>query len=357
MDPDPLPANKAKNASASPGAARKSALEAAVAAEIRLTPADVLALVSEPLAEVEAEFRRNLESDVAVIRDIGRYIAESGGKRIRPGLMLLASRACGYEGRLDILYGSVFEFIHTATLVHDDVIDEADFRRGRRSVNSRWGNTLTILLGDYLYIRSLSMALTGEDLRILGLMSEITLRMIEGELLQTHATGRLDLSEEEYLDIVTRKTACLFSGCCETAALLVRRDGWREPLRTYGQAIGVAYQLVDDLLDFTSDQDVLGKPVASDLREGKLTLPVIDLLARRPELEGTVRRIVERPDDSEAAYTALLAGLEEEGCLARVHRRALGEADRARQAVGVLPPSVYRDALLSLPDLLVSRKF
>ncbi len=357
MAPDPLPASKGGPSAAGPGTARKSALQAAVEAEIQLTPADVLALVSEPLADVEREFRKNLRSDVAVIREIGRYIAESGGKRIRPGLLLLASRACGYEGRLDILYGSVFEFIHTATLVHDDVIDEADFRRGRRSVNSRWGNTLTILMGDYLYIRSLSMALTGEDLRILGLMSDITLKMIEGELLQTHATGRLDLTEAEYLEIVTRKTACLFSGCCEAAALLVRREDWRVPLRTYGLAIGVAYQLVDDLLDFTSDREVLGKPVASDLREGKLTLPVIDLLARRPDLEETVRRIVERPDDSDAAYAVLQAGLQEEGCLARAHRRALAQADRAREAAGILPPSVYRDALLSLPDLLVSRKF
>jgi len=352
-----LPVNKANGSGAGSATTRRSALDAAVEAEIRLTPADIMALVSEPLAEVEEEFRRNLDSDVAIISEIGRHIAESGGKRIRPGLLLLASRACGYSGKRDILYGAVFEFIHTATLVHDDVIDQADFRRGRRSVNSRWGNTLTILLGDYLYIRSLAMALTGEDLRVLTLMSEITLRMIEGELIETHTTGRLDLTEAEYLDMVFRKTACLFSGCAETAALLVARDEWRQPLRSYGEAIGVAYQLVDDLLDFTSESEVLGKPVASDLREGKLTLPVIDLLARRPALGSTVSRIVESPDDSDEAYARLVAGLHEEGSLSRAHSRAMVEADRAREAISVLPESVYRDALVSLPDLLVTRKF
>ncbi|MFQ5669158.1 MAG: polyprenyl synthetase family protein [Acidobacteriota bacterium] len=342
-----------------PGTAtvRPRAYEEALRTEIRLTPTDMLALVAEPLAEVEKEFQRNLDSNIRVIAEIGRYISEGGGKRIRPGLLLLACRACGYQGRQDILYGAVFEFIHTATLVHDDVIDEADSRRGRQSVNNRWGNTLTILLGDYLYIRSLSMALSGGNLRILDLMSRITLQMIEGELIQTHAAGRLDLTETEYLDLVTRKTASLFSGCCETAGLLVGRDDWRECLRIYGLAIGIAYQLVDDLLDFTSEQAILGKPVASDLREGKLTLPVIDLISRKPGIEPMVRAIVDQPDDSDAAYATLVAGLQEEGCLERAHARALQEAEKAREALRPLPPTAFRDALLSLPDLLVSRKF
>jgi octaprenyl-diphosphate synthase len=191
---------------------------------------------------------------------------------------------------------------------------------------------------------------------VLNLMSEITLRMIEGELLETHTTGRLDLTEAEYLDMVFRKTACLFSGCTETAALLVDREEWRQPLRTYGEAIGVAYQLVDDLLDFTGAPEVLGKPVASDLREGKLTLPVIDLLARRPALESTVSRIVESPDESDEAYACLVSGLHEEGSLSRARSRAMLEAERAREAVSALPESVYREALDSLPDLLVTRQ-
>ncbi len=325
-------------------------------AEIHLTPADVMALVSEPLQAVEREFQRNLESEVPVIAEVGRYIAESGGKRIRPGLLLLASRACGYSGEKDILYGAVFEFIHTATLVHDDVIDEADYRRGRRSIHSHWGNTLTILMGDYLYIRSLAMALTGEDMGMLNLISDITLKMIEGELMQTRATGRLDVTEDQYMDIVTRKTARLFSGCCEAASMLVGRPEWREPLKTYGHSIGVAYQLVDDMLDFTSEREVLGKPVASDLKEGKLTLPVIDLLSRRGDMKPVVQRIIEQQEDGDAAYAALMAGLEQEGSLRRARAAALQHAARARDAAGCLPPSVYRDALVSLPDLLVSRQ-
>jgi len=351
-----LPASNPDTRRSSVSAGRRSALQAAVQAEIELTPADVLALVSEPLQEVEKEFQRNLESEVPIVAEVGRYIAESGGKRIRPGLLLLASRACGYQGQRDILYGAVYEFIHTATLVHDDVIDEADTRRGRNSVNSRWGNTLTILMGDYLYIRSLSMALTGENLGILNLISEITLRMIEGELMQTHTTGRLDVTQEQYMDIVTRKTARLFAGCSETAAVLAEREEWRGPLATYGHSIGVAYQLVDDMLDFTSEREVLGKPVASDLKEGKLTLPVIDLLSRRDEMREVVARIIEHPDDCAAAYERLVDGLHSEGSLRRAHGLALEHAARARQAASVLPPSVYRDALMSLPDLLVTRQ-
>lgn len=351
-----MPANNAENTRLAPGSVRRSALEAAVQVEIQLTPQDVMALVAEPLQEVEKEFRRNLESEVPVIAEVGRYIAESGGKRIRPGLLLLASRACGYEGRKDILYGAVFEFIHTATLVHDDVIDEADCRRGRLSVNSRWGNTLTILMGDYLYIRSLGMALVGEDLGILNLISDITLKMIEGELMQTHAVGRLDVTEEQYLEIVTRKTARLFSGCCETAGALSGGGDWQEPLKAYGHAIGVAYQLVDDMLDFTSEREVLGKPVASDLKEGKLTLPVIDLLSRRSDMKPVVQRIIEQPEDCADAYALLVEGLHGEGSLDRALTMAREHATTARTMASMLPPSVYRDALVSLPELLVSRQ-
>jgi octaprenyl-diphosphate synthase len=350
-----LHGSEASAAATGPLMVRPVAWQAALETEGRLTPVEVLALVAEPLAEVEVEFRRNLASEVGLIAEIGRYIADSGGKRLRPALLLLASRACGYEGRKDILYGSVFEFIHTATLVHDDVIDGADTRRGRRSINARWGNNLTVLLGDYLYIRSLSMALSGEDLRVLNLMSDITLRMIEGELIQSHTTGRLDVTEAQYLDIIRRKTGYLFSGCCRTAALLVDREDWVRPLGDYGMSLGVAYQLVDDLLDFTSDASVLGKPVASDLREGRLTLPVIELLARRPSLLPVVRRIVEHPDDCDDAYGMLLQGLREEGCLESIQARAVAEAAQARRALAVLPPSIHRDALVSLAGLLVNR--
>ncbi|MFQ5718380.1 MAG: polyprenyl synthetase family protein [Acidobacteriota bacterium] len=329
--------------------------EAAVATEAHLTPSDLLALVAEPLARVEVEFQRSLDSDVGIIAEIGQYIARSGGKRLRPALVLLAARACEYDGDKDILYASVFEFIHTATLVHDDVIDGAMLRRGQQSVNSRWGNTLTVLLGDYLYIRSLKLALRGEDLRVLDLLADVTLKMIEGELMQNNTKGRVDITEAEYLDILTRKTACLFSGCCRTGALLVSRDDWLDPMNEFGLALGIAFQLVDDLLDFTSEEAVLGKPVASDLREGKLTLPVIDLLSRRPSLLPTVQCIVDSPGESDAAYARLTAGLVEEGCLDRARDRAHAEAIRAREALACLPPSIYREALVALPDLLVSR--
>ena len=174
--------------------------------------------------------------------------------------------------------------------------------------------------------------------------------------MQTHAIGRLDVTEDQYMEIVARKTARLFSGCCETASVLVGRGDWREPLRAYGHAIGVAYQLVDDMLDFTSEREVLGKPVASDLKEGKLTLPVIDLLARRSDMEPVVRRIIEQPEDCADAYALLVEGLHREGSLSRARTMAREHAATARAVASMLPPSVYRDALISLPELLVSRQ-
>ena len=245
----------------------------------------VMSLVADKLARVEEECRRNLRSEVGVIDELGRYLADGGGKRVRPILLLLSSQLCGYRGDRDVLFASVFEFIHTATLVHDDVIDEADLRRGRGSMNARWGNGLTVLLGDYLYIKSMNMALEADDLKIIKILAAITLKMIEGELIADRLRADLNLSEEEHLEIIRRKTACLFSGCSRVAALSGAGPEREEALAEYGMNLGMAFQIVDDLLDFTADVRTLGKPVASDLKEGKLTLPLIYLLERQDATE------------------------------------------------------------------------
>ena len=218
-----------------------------------------------------------------LVGEIGRYIRDGGGKRIRPALLLLPCRLCGYRGERAILLAAVVEFIHTATLLHDDIIDEATVRRGRRSVNSRWGNDITVLLGDFLYTKSMSMALSQDNLRILRLLSDVTLRMIEGELLEIERNGDLDVSADDHLDIIRRKTAALFSACLRIGGMLGEVGEERErALASYGLNLGICFQMVDDLLDFTADEKVLGKPVANDLREGKLTLPVdLHAAARR----------------------------------------------------------------------------
>src|SRR5205085_9198124 len=210
---------------------------------------------------------------------IGQYIQTSGGKRIRPAVLLMASRLVGYSGDRSILYAAVVEFIHTATLVHDDIIDDSDLRRGRLAAHSRWGNDITVLLGDYLYIKSMAMALTHDELEIIRLLCDVTLRMIEGELYQLTKNGDAGITEEEHFDIMRRKTAYLFGGCAQIGGMLSKVNPEQEQaLREYGFNLGIAFQVVDDLLDFTGDAGVVGKPLGSDLVEGKVTLALIHLL-------------------------------------------------------------------------------
>jgi octaprenyl-diphosphate synthase len=257
-----------------------------------------------------------------------------------------------------VLLATVLEFIHSATLIHDDVIDAAATRRGRPSVNSGWGNTITVLFGDYLYAKAMELALRAGSLRVMDRLAWITLRMTEGEMLQTRFAGRLDLSIDEYMDLIERKTAVLFGGCCELAGILSGVDPTTErALRQYGLHIGLAFQIVDDMLDFTGDPAILGKPTASDLREGKATLPVLDLLhsgsARGRELitaiaEGRARHA---QDDS----IELVALLHECGALERAEARARQHAELAVRELDVFPPSPARRALSGVPELLISR--
>ncbi len=315
------------------------------------------ALVGPKLARVEAEIQRNLTSRFGPIDEAGRYLAATGGKRLRPMLVLLASGMLDYEGEDDVLLGAVFEVIHTATLVHDDIIDEAVTRRGRAAVNRVFGNPFTVLLGDYLYIRSMNMALRAQKLRVIEILAEATERMIEGEMLGDRLRGRPDVTREQHMEIVERKTAWLFSGCCRVAAVLA--DAPREVedrLAAYGMSLGIAFQLIDDLLDLTADEATVGKPVASDLREGRLTLPWIDLLARGSEedREG-VLTVLREGSFEKISFRRLRSALEKHGCLEETRRLAESQAQRARDMMLTFPDSPWRDILLALPDSVLNR--
>jgi octaprenyl-diphosphate synthase len=263
----------------------------------------------------------------------------------------------GYRGDRDVLFASVFEFIHTATLVHDDVVDGATLRRGRSSLNAQWGNSLTVLLGDYLYIKSMSMALTADDLRIIKLLADITLRMIEGELIQQRRQGDIRVTAQEHLDIIRRKTACLFSGCSRVGGLLAGVGAQREEaLEGFGMNLGMAFQLVDDLLDFTSHEKVLGKPVGSDLKEGKLTLPLIYLLEEGiPTHRSMVAAVLEDRDFSRVGIDEILALVREGGTLDRTRDLARQFAERALIELRHFQDSPAKRALESLPELILSR--
>jgi octaprenyl-diphosphate synthase len=289
---------------------------------------------------------------------MGRYIQKSGGKRVRPAVLLMAARLSGYQGGdRAVLYASVVEFIHTATLVHDDIIDGADLRRGRLAVHSRWGNDITVLLGDYLYIKSMAMALTQDSLEIIRLLCDVTLRMIEGELYQLTKTGDVDITEEEHFEIIRRKTAFLFGGCAQIGGLLGGVTAEQEvALREYGFNLGIAFQLVDDLLDFTADAAALGKPVGGDLREGKVTLPVILLLrGGDPDVDRLIRDVVRDRSVAPEQWRDILRLLHENGSTELAYERALEYASKAKDCLSAFPPSQERDALLALTDYVVSR--
>jgi octaprenyl-diphosphate synthase len=318
---------------------------------------DIIQLVEEDLARVEEIFEAQFRSDVGLVGEIGRYIREGGGKRIRPALLLLACRLCGYRGERAITLASVVEFIHTATLLHDDIIDEATVRRGKRSVNSRWGNDITVLLGDFLYTKSMSMALSQDNLPILRLLSDVTLRMIEGELLEIERNGDLRMSEAQHLDIIRRKTADLFAACMSIGAILgdVSEDK-RRALTSYGLNLGICFQMVDDLLDFTADEKVLGKPVNNDLREGKLTLPVIFLLRKAGTAgERTVSHVLADRGFERVTREELLRLAREHGALEEARALASRYAEAARKDLAVFDRSPFREALSVLPDFILSR--
>jgi octaprenyl-diphosphate synthase len=298
-----------------------------------------------------------VRSDVKLVSEIGRYIQEGGGKRIRPALLLLACRLCGYRGNRAILLASVVEFIHTATLLHDDIIDEATVRRGRRSVNSRWGNDITVLLGDFLYTKSMSMALSQDNLRILRLLSDVTLRMIEGEILEIERNGDLKVNPADHIDIIRRKTADLFAGCMRIGAILGEVGPEKEEaLAAYGLDLGTCFQMVDDLLDFTAEEKTLGKPVANDLREGKLTLPMIFLLRRAgaPGID-KVSIVLEDRGFGRVSREEIVRLAREHGALDEARGLAEQYAAAARRDLLVFDRSPYREALEALPNFILAR--
>ena len=313
--------------------------------------------IRDDLEQVDREFGRHVQSQVDLIPKIGKYIQTSGGKRMRPAVLLMAARLSGYTGDRSILYAAVVEFIHTATLVHDDIIDDSDLRRGRLAVHSRWGNDITVLLGDYLYIKSMALALTHDTLDIVRLLCDVTLRMIEGELYQLTKNGDADITEDEHFDIIRRKTAYLFGGCAEIGGMLGKVGAEREAaLRDYGFNLGIAFQIVDDLLDVTGDATALGKPVGGDLREGKMTLPLIHLLQQNEGLGGgIIRDIISSKTVAPGQWEELLLALADHRSIDYAYRRATEFAERAKKPLYAFPPSPEREALLALPDFILSR--
>lgn len=318
---------------------------------------EVFELLRDDLAAIEREFGRDTVSSVRVITEIGEYLRAGGGKRIRPALLLLSSKLFGDGQRGVIPLGAVVEIIHTATLVHDDIIDEAQTRRGRAAANTQWGNSKCVLAGDWLYMQAFKIAIQQRNFRVLDVFVDLTQMMVEGELLQMEKLGRL-ISLDEHFDLIYRKTACLFSTCMRLGAILGGATSEQEDkLALYGRSTGMAFQIVDDVLDLTASEDILGKPVGSDLREGKVTMAVIHALERcTPEEREKIQTVMDERAFRSVSHPQILDILNRYGSLDAALARASQFAEDARRALGNFPDSEIKRALLWVPDFVVARE-
>jgi octaprenyl-diphosphate synthase len=318
---------------------------------------EIFDLLHDDLAALEDEFGQDTVSGVQAITEIGEYLRNGGGKRIRPALLFLSAKLFDYQGRGAVRLGAVVEIIHTATLVHDDIIDDAKTRRGRPAANTQWGNSKCVLAGDWLYMQAFKIAVQERNFRILDSLIVLTQQMVEGELLQTETLGKA-ITIEEYFDLIYRKTACLFSVCMRLGAILGgATPAEEEALATYGHDLGMAFQIVDDVLDLTASEDVLGKPVASDLREGKVTMAVIHALERcNAEERGKIETILRHCAFNGVTHAEIIEILERYGSLQAATARAMNYAESARKAICTFPDSEIKRALLWAPEFVVARE-
>jgi octaprenyl-diphosphate synthase len=314
----------------------------------------VFELCSDDMARVDRLIRDSLDSDVVLIRQIAEYIIGSGGKRLRPMLVVLAARACGYGGDQHVTLAAIIEFIHTATLLHDDVVDESDLRRGQESAHAVWGNAASVLVGDFLYSRSFQMMVTVDSMRVMEVLSDTTNKIAEGEVEQLLNMHDPEVTEESYFNVIEKKTAKLFEAACQLGAVLAGRLDLEERLARFGRELGAAFQVADDVLDYTADAGTLGKNVGDDLAEGKPTLP---LILSRNLLGAEDRAVVDQAirEGDLARIDEIVRLISESGALAASRDAALQRARSASESIETLPQSKWKDALLALAAYSVSR--
>ena len=318
----------------------------------------IYARIMPDLIRIEAELERQLKTSVPLISVVGRYIIGSGGKRLRPLLMVLAARLCGYAGDRDVALSVVFEFVHAATLLHDDVVDHAEFRRSKPAANTVWGNPAIVLIGDFLYSNSILMAVGYKNVRILEVLSEATTKMAEGEVLQLVHADNLEIDENEYLEVITRKTAVLISAACQIGAIFGGGSPEQEEaLRTYGINLGIAFQLIDDTLDYTGEAKELGKPVGNDIQEGKATLPLICALRNgRSKDKKRLREIFSADEIPADIFSEVRELVVRSDGIEYTQRQAMDCVRRAKEAIGIFPPHPTKEILLDIADYILCRR-
>ena len=317
----------------------------------------LFAPIAADMQAVDAIIRQRLHSDVVLIRQVAEYIIHSGGKRLRPALVLFAAGAMGYRGTHHHALAAVVEFIHTATLLHDDVVDESDLRRGNKTANALFGNAASVLVGDFLYTRAFQMMVSVNNMRVMDVLSDATNVIAEGEVLQLLNCHDADVEIEDYLRVIRYKTAKLFEAAARLGGILAGADEATETrLAAFGSHLGTAFQIIDDVLDYSADEAETGKHLGDDLAEGKPTLPLIHVMQHgTPEQAALVRGAIENGGRDD--FAAVLAAIQSTKALDEARRYAREEADRAIDAISALPSSIFKDALLQLSDFAVARNY
>ncbi len=313
--------------------------------------------IKSDLDRVEDNLNVFTQSQNKLISEIGDYLFQKAGKLMRPALLTLCSKLLGYKGDEHILMSTLVEAIHTASLIHDDIIDKSDVRRGRESVHARWGPNITVLLGDYLYIKSIGLSLQSSHRQIIGILTDTSARMIEGELNEYYLSGHLDIAENDYLDIINKKTASLFSASCQIGGILgSASEKEQNSLSDFGTCIGMSFQIIDDLLDFTGDEKTLGKPVLSDVSEGRITLPLIYTLQNdgNASRKRMARLLTEKPIDKKAREE-ILDIVTSNGALESTFSKAKDFSLKSKEIISRFPESVHRDTLILFSDFILSR--
>lgn len=325
-----------------------------------LSPRDIMDLIRDDLQEVERQIALESIASVSAVTTISQYLNGNGGKRLRPILLLLSSKvAAGNSNGSATRLGAVVEIIHTATLVHDDIIDVAETRRGKPSTNIVWGNHTSVLAGDWLYMQAFQIALRERNFHVLDILIALTQMMVEGELLQLERLGNIEVTEADYMELVDRKTAGLFAACSRLGAVVAGADESTEAqLADYGWNLGMAFQLIDDVLDFTASESVLGKPVGSDLREGKVTLPLVyTLQSCTPEERKRIAEVLADRSYSRVEFSAIHEMVTRYSGVEKTRERALAFAHRAKEIIGTFPESAHQKALFSVAELVTNREY
>jgi octaprenyl-diphosphate synthase len=313
--------------------------------------------IQQDLGRVEETLKLFTESNNPIISEISDYLFKKAGKRIRPALLMLCARLFGYKGEEHILMSALVESIHTASLIHDDIIDHSDVRRGRPTVHARWGSNITVLLGDYLYIKTLNLAVQSKHREIIQILTDTSAQMIDGELYEYYVSGNLQLEERNYLDILDKKTASLFRTSCLIGGILCdTSQKERDQLAEYGRNLGMSFQIIDDLLDYTGDIDTLGKPVLTDLEEGRITLPLIYTLNHDgQENRHRITQLIQRNEFDKEAKSEILDIVKSNGALDYTYRKAESYALKSKEIIAQFPQSIYRDSLDLVPDFVLNR--